>query len=421
MQFVLISGLSGSGKSVALNVLEDSGYYCVDNLPGQLLEQSVELLRRAGHDRVAMSIDARTGESLELVPEYVAALKRQGVDVRLLFLDAKNDTLIRRFSETRRRELVAPVGEIGHRIDTTDLLPNALRNWIKELLGIRAESTMLLFESFSYKQGVPLDADIVFDARCLPNPHYDPRLRPLTGLDAEVVAFLEKEPKVGAMLEDIRRFVETWLPAYGQDSRSSLTVDAGSTGASGMPYGLRLIECLVRADAQIYLLYSQAAHVVAKQELDLALPPRAPDAERMFSERYSAKQGQIRVFGREDWFAPVASGSNPPDAMVICPCTVGTLAAVAAGLSDTLIERAADVMLKEGRKLILVPRETPFSALHLENMLKLARAGAVILPANPGFYNRPKSVEDLVDFIVARILDHLGVRHELTRRWGEER
>src|SRR6266571_1607021 len=170
MQFVLISGLSGSGKSVALNVLEDSGYYCVDNLPGQLLEQSVELLRRAGHDRVAMSIDARTGESLELVPEYVAALKRQGVDVRLLFLDAKNDTLIRRFSETRRRhplatgkrtleeclarerELVAPVGEIGHRIDTTDLLPNALRNWIKELLGIRAESTMLLFESFSYGQ-----------------------------------------------------------------------------------------------------------------------------------------------------------------------------------------------------------------------------------------------------------------------------
>src|SRR6266704_2206160 len=195
MQFVLISGLSGSGKSVALNVLEDSGYYCVDNLPGQLLEQSVELLRRAGHDRVALSIDARTGESLEFVPEYVAALKRQGVDVRLLFLDAKNDTLIRRFSETRRRhplatgkrtleeclarerELVAPVGEIGHRIDTTDLLPNALRNWIKELLGIRAESTMLLFESFSYKQGVPLDADIVFDARCLPNPHYDRRLR----------------------------------------------------------------------------------------------------------------------------------------------------------------------------------------------------------------------------------------------------
>jgi 4-hydroxy-3-polyprenylbenzoate decarboxylase len=157
-----------------------------------------------------------------------------------------------------------------------------------------------------------------------------------------------------------------------------------------MPYGLRLIECLVRAKIRVYVVYSQAAHVVAKQELGMVLPPRASDAERMFSERYGAKRGQLRVFGREDWFAPVASGSNPPDAMVICPCTMGTLAAVAAGLSDNLIERAADVMLKEGRKLVLVPRETPFSSLHLENMLRLTRAGAVILPANPGFYHKPK-------------------------------
>jgi RNase adapter protein RapZ len=248
MQLVLISGLSGSGKSIALNVLEDNGYYCVDNLPGQLLQQSAELLRHAGHNRVAMSIDARTGDSLEQVPEYVAALKAEGVDVRLLFLDAKNDTLIRRFSETRRRhplatgsrtleeclirerELLAPVGEIGHRLDTTDLLPNTLRNWIKDLLDIRTESLMLLFESFSYKQGVPMDADLVFDVRCLPNPHYDPRLRPLTGLDAAVIAFLEREPKVGSMLEDIRRFVESWLPSYGQDNRSSLTVAVGCTG-----------------------------------------------------------------------------------------------------------------------------------------------------------------------------------------------
>ena len=197
------------------------------------------------------------------------------------------------------------------------------------------------------------------------------------------------------------------------------TVAVALTGASGMPYGLRLVESLIRAKARVCLLYSQAAHVVAKQEL--GMPPRASDAERMFGERYSAKRGQLRVFGREDWFAPVASGSNPPDAMVICPCTVGTLAAVAAGLSDTLIERAADVMLKEGRKLILVPRETPFSVIHLESMLRLARAGAVILPANPGFYHHPKRVEDLVDFIVARILDHLGVQHNLMRRWGEER
>src|SRR6266508_2543069 len=245
MQLVLISGLSGSGKSIALNALEDSGYYCVDNLPGQLLQQSAELLRRAGHNHVAMSIDARMGDSLDLAPEYVAALKAQGVDLRLLFLDAKNDTLIRRFSETRRRhplatgtrtleealtrerEVLASVGEIGYRLDTTDLLPNMLRNWIKEWLDIRTETTMLLFESFSYTHGVPLDADLVFDVRCLPNPHYDPRLRPLTGLDAEVVAFLEKEPKVGTMLGDIRRFVETWLPAYGQDNRSSLTVAVG--------------------------------------------------------------------------------------------------------------------------------------------------------------------------------------------------
>jgi flavin prenyltransferase len=177
----------------------------------------------------------------------------------------------------------------------------------------------------------------------------------------------------------------------------------------------------VRAEARIFLLYSQAAHLVAKQELDLVLPPRPAEAERLFAERFGAKAGQIRAFGRDDWFAPVASGSNPADAMVICPCTTGTLAAVAMGLSDSLIERAADVMLKEGRKLILVPRETPFSVLHLENMLALARAGAVVLPANPGFYHRPKSIEDLVDFIVARILDHVGVPNKLAGRWGDER
>jgi RNase adapter protein RapZ len=262
MQLVLISGLSGSGKSVALNVLEDSGYYCVDNLPGQLLDQSVELLRRAGQSRIAVSIDARTGDSLERVPEYVASLKRQDVDVRVLFLEAKSEALIRRFAETRRphplatgdrtleeclareRELLASVGEIGHRIDTSDLLPNTLRNWIKDLLGIRAGTTALLFESFSYKQGVPLDADLVFDVRCVPNPHYDPALRPLTGLDTEVARFLEREPKAGSMLEDIRRFIETWLPAYGQDSRSSLTVAVGCTG--GRHRSVYFVERLAR-------------------------------------------------------------------------------------------------------------------------------------------------------------------------------
>jgi flavin prenyltransferase len=192
------------------------------------------------------------------------------------------------------------------------------------------------------------------------------------------------------------------------------------TGASGMPYGLRLGECLVAAGVRVYLLYTQAAHVVAKQELDLVLPPRPSEAERVFSERWHAQPQQVRVFSREDWFAPVASGSNPADAMVICPCSMGTLAALAAGLSDSLIERAADVMLKESRKLVIVPRETPFSVLHLENMLTLARAGAVILPANPAFYHHPDSIGDLVDFIVARVLDQIRVPHQLLKRWGED-
>lgn len=199
------------------------------------------------------------------------------------------------------------------------------------------------------------------------------------------------------------------------------TVAVALTGASGMPYGLRLIEALVQQNARVYLLYSQAAHIVSKQELDLVIPPRAGDAEAFFTERHKAAPGQIRVFGREDWFAPVASGSNPADAMVICPCSMGTLAAVASGLSDNLIERAADVMMKESRKLVIVPRETPFSTLHLENMLRLSRAGVVILPANPAFYHHPKSIEDLVDFIVSRILDQVGLPSALMRRWGTDR
>ncbi|MFH1820256.1 MAG: flavin prenyltransferase UbiX [Pseudomonadota bacterium] len=199
------------------------------------------------------------------------------------------------------------------------------------------------------------------------------------------------------------------------------TVTLALSGASGMAYGLRLLECLLAADLQVYLLVSQAAHIVAKQELGVALPARAGDLERQLSESLNTRDGQLRVFGREDWNAPVASGSNPADAMVVCPCSMGTLAAIAHGLSDNLIERAADVMLKEQRKLILVPREAPFSTLHLENMLTLSRMNAVILPANPGFYHQPQSVADIVDFVVARILDQLGVQHELMARWGDSR
>jgi flavin prenyltransferase len=192
------------------------------------------------------------------------------------------------------------------------------------------------------------------------------------------------------------------------------------TGASGMPYGVRLLQQLLASGARVQLVYSQVAQVVARQEMDLQLPSRAADAQVFFAERFGAKPDQLSVYGREEWFAPIASGSGVADAMVICPCTMGTLAAVAAGLARSLIERAADVALKEGRKLILVPRETPFSAIHLENMLRLARSGAVILPANPGFYHHPSSMQDLVDFIVARVLDQLGIPNSLIRRWGDK-
>jgi 4-hydroxy-3-polyprenylbenzoate decarboxylase len=198
------------------------------------------------------------------------------------------------------------------------------------------------------------------------------------------------------------------------------TVALAFTGASGLPYGLRLLESLLAADVRVWLLYSQAAQLVAKQELDMVLPTQPREAQRMFSERYAAKEGQLSVFGVQDWYAPLASGSNAPDAYVICPCSMGTLAKVAAGLADDLIARAADVVMKEGRKLVLVPRETPFSAIHLENMLRLSRAGAVILPPSPGFYRHPEKVGDLVDFVVARILDQLGVPHTLLRPWGEQ-
>lgn len=204
-----------------------------------------------------------------------------------------------------------------------------------------------------------------------------------------------------------------------QDSWRS-TVCVALTGASGLSYGLRLIEVLLQANCRVYVLYSQAAQVVAKQELGFTWPSQPTAMQEWLSQRYACAVGQLEVFGRENWFAPVASGSNPADAMVVCPCTTGSLAAIAHGLSDNLIERAADVIIKEKRPLILVPRETPFSILHLENMLTLARAGATILPANPGFYHHPRSIEDLVDFIVARILDHLHIPHSLMARWGDE-
>ncbi len=192
------------------------------------------------------------------------------------------------------------------------------------------------------------------------------------------------------------------------------------TGASGAVYGLRLLECLLQAQKTVYLMLSPAAQIVLAQETDLKVPGTPVEQEKYFSAHYGARAGQLKAFGPNAWFSPPASGSNAPRAMVVCPCTSGALAAIAQGSADNLIERAADVAIKEGRKLILVPREMPLSAIHLENMLKLARLGVVILPPSPGFYHQPRRIEDLVDFVVARLLDHLDIEHRLVPRWADE-
>jgi len=248
MQLILITGLSGSGKSVALHVLEDSGYYYVDNLPLKLLPQTVDVLAAGRQARAALSLDMRRADELAGLPAQLEALRRGGHDVRVLFLEARTDTLIQRFSETRRRhpladgkltlteciererELLAEIADLAHRVDTSDLSPSTLRSWVKDFVELPHTGLTLLFESFGFKRSVPLNADLVFDVRCLPNPHYDPRLRPLTGRDPAVVQFLCADPSTCKMLEDIKRFVDDWLPAYERDNRSYLTVAIGCTG-----------------------------------------------------------------------------------------------------------------------------------------------------------------------------------------------
>jgi 4-hydroxy-3-polyprenylbenzoate decarboxylase len=208
-------------------------------------------------------------------------------------------------------------------------------------------------------------------------------------------------------------------PVTKRDRKTGLkTITLALTGASGMPYGIRLLDQLLHSGQHVQLVYTQAAQIVAKQELDFIFPARPVEAERLFADRYGPYSGTLKVYGIQDWYAPMASGSNPGDAMVVCPCTMGTLGKIAGGISDDLIARAADVMLKEKKTLILAPREMPFSAIHLENMLKLAHAGAVIMPPNPGFYHHPGNVQDIVDFVVARILDHLGISQTLMKKWG---
>jgi UPF0042 nucleotide-binding protein len=248
VQIVLVSGLSGSGKSIAIAVLEDAGYYCVDNLPLAMLQSLVDYLTREGHTRIAIAIDARSSARFTQLPQIAEALRGQGADLRMIFLEAKSLTLVQRFSETRRRhplssdtvslqeaiqierEMLADFAPLAHRIDTSDLSASALRLWIKDLIGQDRSRITLLFESFGFKHGIPLDADLVFDVRCLPNPHYVTELRPLTGRDEPVKDYIESSPNAMALLADIRGFVENWLPCFIRDHRAYLTVAIGCTG-----------------------------------------------------------------------------------------------------------------------------------------------------------------------------------------------
>ncbi len=247
MRIIVISGLSGSGKSVALKVLEDSGFYCVDNLPAALLPETVDYLRMTGVTDAAISIDARSGASIPGLPNDLERL-RQRYDLRVLFLTAKDATLVTRFSETRRRhplatsdrsleeciraerEMLARISANSHLMDTSDLSANHLRAWIKDFLELSSANFTLVFESFGFKHGIPMDADMVFDVRCLPNPHYDATLKPLTGRDGPVIAYLQSQSMVQDMLADIHAYIAKWLPAYIKDNRNYFTVGLGCTG-----------------------------------------------------------------------------------------------------------------------------------------------------------------------------------------------
>jgi len=271
MRIVLITGISGSGKSVALHVLEDAGYFCVDNLPPALMRSLVETRQKEGDEAMAVATDARSADSLAGLGPDIQWLKDQGHDVKVFFLTATTESLITRFSETRRshplshrllpnqnpsdrmtltecihkeREMLSVVEGLGHVIDTSNLSANKLRAWIRDLIDTSRASLTVLFESFAFKFGVPLDADLVFDVRVLPNPHYDLRLRPLTGRDAPVIEFLEDLPAVQDLLGDIRNFVEKWLPSFKRDNRSYLTVAIGCTG--GQHRSVYIVEQLAK-------------------------------------------------------------------------------------------------------------------------------------------------------------------------------
>jgi len=271
MRIFLISGISGSGKSVALNVLEDAGFFCVDNLPPSLLPALISTLTQDNVDSAAIAIDARSANSLKGLISSIQQLKAAGHQVDLLFLTAKTDSLIARFSETRRshplshrllpgenpndprtlveclqteRKMLCDMEEIAAVIDTSGLKANQLRSWIRELINIERSNLTILFESFAFKVGVPLNADFVFDVRTLPNPYYDLALRPLTGQDVPVINFLEEQPEAREMLADIRQFINKWLPSFKQNNRSYLTICIGCTG--GQHRSVFMIEQLAK-------------------------------------------------------------------------------------------------------------------------------------------------------------------------------
>jgi RNase adapter protein RapZ len=281
-EVVLITGISGSGKSIALHALEDAGYFCVDNLPPELLREFIRLESERFTHRMAVAVDVRTASSLPHVLPLIQQLRDEGLSIRTLFLDASTDALVRRFSETRRphplatgdgeaaralveaieleREVLAELRETATVIDTSHLRPALLRSWVRSLVGARATALTLVFESFAFKHGVPLDADYVFDVRVLPNPHYVRELRPLTGRDAPVADYLQQQPEVTEMMTGLESFLQRWLPAFEDDQRSYLTVAIGCTG--GQHRSVFLVEQLSRRFEARY------ATLVRHRELD---------------------------------------------------------------------------------------------------------------------------------------------------------
>ncbi len=290
MRVVLITGISGSGKSIAIRVLEDDGFFCIDNLPLRFLHEVIMSLQESGHDKVAVAVDARSGDSVGDLREIASGLGRYGHDVKLIFLNARTDTLVQRYSETRRRhpmalqagngdgaptliesiererELMSVIEDIGVSLDTSDLHPNVLRSWVRDVVGTGRAAMTLLFESFAYKHGVPLDADLVFDVRCLPNPYYNAELRPLTGLDAPVAEYLHQIPSVQRMIEHIANFLHTWLPHYILENRSYLTVAIGCTG--GQHRSVYCVEELARRFRRIEHVLVRHRALATRQAAD---------------------------------------------------------------------------------------------------------------------------------------------------------